>query len=70
MSGTPNREDGSEGQLERKDDRPGHNDRSCQFDDQERPARLLCEGEQDICGDRVHAAVDGKEQRFSSVRTS
>ena len=57
----PNREDGSEGGLEGKDDRAGHNDRTCQFDDQQCPARLQRKGEQHSRGDRVHTAGNSEE---------
>ena len=39
----------------------GHNDCAYLFDDQERPARLLCKRKQHTRGDRVHAAGDGEE---------
>jgi hypothetical protein len=39
----------------------GHNDGAYLFDDQERPARLLCKRKQHTRGDRVHAGGDGEE---------
>jgi hypothetical protein len=54
-------EDGSEGGLERKDEYAGDNGSHGVFDDQQRPARLQCQGEQHTGSDRVHTAGDGEE---------
>jgi hypothetical protein len=51
----------SEGRLKWKDEYAGDNGSHGVFDDQQRPPRLQCQGEQHTGSDRVHTASNGEK---------